>query len=119
MAKFIKTDRVAVEDDNGGRVWIRRKMDLGAVSTVQGATGGDQLVSLYVANILAWEGPDFRDERGKPLPCTPETIRTIDPNDPFWERVAERIAELNPREDASVPLADTTAGSTTPAAVDG
>lgn len=112
MPRFIQTDRVAISDDAGNTVYIRRKMDLGAVSKVQGAAPGEQLVSLYVANILAWQGPDFRG-----IDCTPETIATIDPNDPFWERVATKIAELNVKE-ATSPLASmTTGGPSTPVGV--
>lgn len=82
-------------------------MDLGAVSRVQGAKPGEQMIAMYVANILGWSGPDF-----KGVDCTPEAIEKIDPSDPFWERVATRIAELNKREDVD-PLASTTAGATT------
>jgi hypothetical protein len=99
MAKFIATDRVAVRDDAGNTVYLRRKMDLGAVSRIQGARPGEQLIALYAANILAWSGPDFTDERGKPVPCTAEQIEQIDPNDPFWEMVGDKIAELNPKKD--------------------
>ncbi len=102
MPRFIRTDRIAVSDDAGNTVWIRRKMDLGAVSRIQGAKQGESLIALYTANILGWDGPDFRG-----LDCTPETIETIDPNDPFWEKVADKIAELNKRE-TSDPLAPMT-----------
>lgn len=104
MPKFIQTDRVAVSDGAGNTVYVRRKMDLGAVSKIQGSKAGEELVTLYTANILAWSGPDF-----KGLECTPETIATIDPNDPFWEQVATKIAELNARE-PSDPLVSTTDG---------
>lgn len=110
MPRFIKTDRIAVSDDAGNTVWVRRKMDLGAVSRVQGAKDGEQLVALYAANILGWEGPDF-----KGVACTPEEIETIDPNDSFWERVATRISELNTKEPTN-PLAPMTAGETGSAA---
>ncbi len=102
MPRFIQTDRIAVADDAGNTVWVRRKMDLGAVSRIQGAREGQGLVALYVANILGWDGPDF-----KGLDCTPEVIATLDPNDPFWERVANKIAELNVKADTN-PLESTT-----------
>lgn len=107
MPRFIATDRVAISDNQGNTVYVRRKMDLGAVSRVQGAKPGEQMIALYVANILEWSGPDF-----KGMTCTPESIEKIDPNDPFWEQVANRIAELNKREDVS-PLASTTDGAIT------
>lgn len=106
MPRFIAIDRVAVSDDAGNTVWVRRKMDLGAVSRIQGAKDGGQLTALYVANILAWSGPDFRG-----LACTPEVIETIDPNDPFWVQVGDKIAELNKKDDAADPLPSTTAGA--------
>lgn len=104
MPLFIKTDRVAISDDNGNTVFVRRQMDLGAVSRLQGAKQGEEIITLYVVNILSWSGPDF-----KGLACTPETIETINPHEPFWEKVATRIAELNKREDVD-PLASTTDG---------
>lgn len=119
MPKFIQTDRVAVSDDAGNTVYVRRKMDLGAVSRIQGAKPGEGLVALYTANILAWSGPDFRG-----VDCTPENIEKIDPDDPFWVQVADRIAELNKKGPAS-PLAVTTDGehatpaNETPPAVNG
>ena len=111
MPRFIQTDRVAVSDDNGNTVYVRRRMDLGAISRIQGAKQGEGLIALYANNILAWSGPDFRDpETGKPIKCTPEEVEKIDPNDPFWEKVAEKIAELNPRKETDDPLESTTAG---------
>lgn len=108
MPKFIKTDRVAVSDDAGNTVWVRRKMDLGAVSRVQFAAAGETLIALYGANILAWEGPDF-----KGVKCTPEAIATIDPDDPFWTKVADKIAELNPRKENADPLDGSASNGTT------
>lgn len=107
MPKFIVTDRVAVTDEDGSTVWVRRKMDLGTVSRVQGAKPGEALIALYVHNILAW---NLKDEHGRALACTPEVIETIDPNDPFWERVGTMIADLNKKADAD-PLDATTAGA--------
>lgn len=112
MPKFVKTDRIAVSDDAGNTVWIRRRMNMGNIlrlrSTVQ--TSGNHLLDLYIENILAWEGPDFKDERGKPIPCTPEYMAMMDSDDPFWTKVGDKIAELNPiqREDDVNPLATTT-----------
>lgn len=103
MPKFIQTDRVPVRDDAGNTVWLRRKMDLGAISRVSTAREGNGLTALYAANILAWDGPDF-----KGIKCTPEEIEKIDPDDPFWEQVADKIAELNPRKGVDGPLSATT-----------
>lgn len=114
MARLIKTDRVAVRDEaTGDVVWIRRKMDLEAASRVQGAPRERMLLEMYVANILAWDGPEL----GKEL-CTPENIALIDPDDPFWEKVGDKIAELNPRKDDRRPLASTTPAETSMPASD-
>src|SRR5688500_7704149 len=119
MPRFISTDRVAVSDDAGNTVYLRRRMDLGAVSRIQGAAAGGQLTALYAANILAWKGPDFTDERGKPIPCTVEQIEMIDPNDPFWEMVGDKIAELNPKKDTAPSSTITTPADESLAASNG
>jgi len=109
LPKFIKTDRVAVSDDNGNTVYVRRRMDMGVRLRVQEAfSKGEGLVALYVQNILAWEGPDFKD-----IKCTPENIEKIDADDSFWEKVGDKIAELNPSlkgDNHPDPLASTTDG---------
>lgn len=113
MPKFIQTDRIAVSDDAGNTVYVRRKMDMGARLRVAEAAGnGETLVVLYQQNILAWEGPDFRGVK-----CTPENIEKIDVDDPFWTKVGDKIGELNKHlwEGSPDPLAPTTAGETTTA----
>lgn len=45
-------------------------------------------------NVVGWDGPDFRDERGVILPCTPEQIAEMDPTEPFWQKV---LGEINTR----------------------
>jgi hypothetical protein len=108
VPKFITTDRVAVSDDAGNTVYLRRKMDAGArLRTAEASTKGEALLTLYVTNILAWEGPDF-----KGIKCTPENIERMDMDDPFWERVGDKISELNPqlRGGDPDPLASTTDG---------
>lgn len=103
MPKFIQTDRVAVSDDAGNTVFIRRKMDMGArLRITEAASAGESMVAYYVNNILTWEGPDFRG-----IKCTPENIEKIDLDDPFWVTVGNRIAELNPnlKEKDPDPLA--------------
>jgi len=91
MPKFIDLERVSVSDDAGNTVYLRRKMDMGALARVQAGT--TPLLDLYVANILAWEGPDF-----KGIACTPENMARMDvQDDPFWNTVGDRIVALNPR----------------------
>lgn len=96
---FIDTERVAVRDDRGNTIYVRRKMDFGAVSRIQGAPDDQRLIALYVANIVGWEGPDFQG-----VPCTAEHIARLDPNDPMVELIGNRIAELNPQKTS--PKAD-------------
>ena len=109
MPKFIQTDRVAVSDGAGNTVYVRRRLDMGARLRIAEAQGsGEMFVALYVQNILAWEGPDF-----KGIKCTPENIEKIDVDDPFWVQVGDKIAELNSwlkGDDTPDPLAVTTTG---------
>lgn len=90
-------------------IYVKAKMDLGTKSAIQdeirakGADINEQEVRgigsyrllLMVHNIVAWEGPDFIDERGKAIPCTRENIKRLDPTEPLCDLVAERIGELN------------------------
>lgn len=109
MPKFISTDRVAVSDEAGNTVYVRRKMDMGTQLRAQEAfANGEGLIALYKFNILAWEGPDFKGIR-----CTPENIEKLDPDDPFWVKVGDKIADLNPKllgDQTPDPLASTTDG---------
>lgn len=56
--------------------------------------GSHQLL-LRVYNILAWEGPDFVDENGRPIPCNRVNILRMDPTSELWELVGAKIGELN------------------------
>jgi hypothetical protein len=119
MSRFIQTDRVAVRDGED-TIYVRRKMDIGTVARIDGATrrmGGTEHaagVALLMYNVVAWEGPGFVDDKGKPIPCTPEQVEQLPPDDPLMALAIEKIAELmQPPEDAPGPLASTT--STVPA----
>lgn len=135
MSIFIKKDdRVSVSIDGGTNVvWIKRKMDVGTQNRVQDAlihiTGikGDRLSSadlmigrqntiLLQENIVAWEGPLFRDEYDKAIPCNAQMIESMDPDDPLVDAVLAEINERNrkatPAEEDGTPadpLASTTA----------
>lgn len=89
-------------------VYIRAKMDAGTLALVQDAVqarqegDGSAIVGigtyrllLLAHNILAWEGPDFRDESGAPVPCTRANISRLDPTTPLFEAVGAKIGELN------------------------
>lgn len=138
MSIFIKKDdRVSVSIDGGVNViWIKRKMDVGTSNRVQDALfsvmgldekGGYQSVSinsgrkltlLLQNNIVAWEGPLFRDEdTGNPVPCTSQAIETLDPHDPLVEAVLEEVGLRNAKPEVVeagktvAPLSSTTASS--------
>ena len=55
---------------------------------------------LRIHNIVAWEGPDFTDASGKPIPCTRANIERLDPDDPLVEAVREEIGKRNQRRRA-------------------
>jgi|SRR5262252_4222500 len=118
MAFFISgNDRVSVSIDGGiNVVWVKRKMDVATRNRVQDAllaingiradgkvehvslalTLNQQNTILLQNNILAWEGPLFRDETtGQTVPCTAESIETIDPDSPLLDAILARINELN------------------------
>jgi hypothetical protein len=108
--------RVAVTDGQN-TVYIRAKMDAGRRAQVldemrmRGFDGevktgelsglGSYQMLLRVHNVVAWEGPDFLDAHGKPVPCTRANILLLDPTTPLYELVGTRIGELN--KDAQVP----------------
>ena len=125
--------RVAVEDGSGNVVWIKAKMDYATKSKVQDAIAtmrdggvddesafelclGRQNLVLLINNVLAWEGPDFVDERGRVIPCTPASIRRLDPDAALVDLVLAEIQRRNRRpevpEDSPDPNSPTTDGST-------
>ena len=110
MAMFVDPNaRVAVTLD-GNTIYIRSKMSAGVRAAVQDemrARGfksqeelsisgiGSYRLALMEHNIVAWEGPAFLDEKGRPIPCTRLNIRNLDPTEPLVEAVAEEIGERN------------------------
>lgn len=89
-------------------IYIKAKMDVGtqnrmlsAILKVREETGDEDgtnmsydLGAYYIAllrhNIVKWEGPAFQG-----VPCTPENIERLDPDEPLVERVLERLNESN------------------------
>lgn len=61
-------------------------------------------------NVVGWDGPDFRDERGVLFPCTAEQIEQMDPTEPFWQKV---LSEINTRNRPRLAEADATKKGTT------
>jgi hypothetical protein len=62
-------------------------------SGLQPHIGAAEMAAMKI-NIVGWDGPSFCDERGVPLPCTPEQIEQMDPTEPFWQKV---LGEINTR----------------------
>lgn len=92
-----------ISDTPPNIIWIRGKMDAGTAAKVKSelfgiaADGrsaemyaGNSELGLLLHNILRWEGPDLGM-----IPCTPENIRKLNPNEPHIARVLEEIAERN------------------------
>jgi hypothetical protein len=132
MPMFVNPrERVSVEDEAGNVVWIRAKMDYATKSKVQDALAsmrsdtsdgpdeagfdlhlGRQNLVLLLNNVVGWEGPDFTDERGRPIPCTPTNIKALDPDEPLVDRVLSEIQQRNMRPESPLPKSHTTDGST-------
>ena len=124
MSIFVNRDAVeavSLPDDPSNVVWIRRKMDLGMRNRVQdalmtldsmGEDGKRGTMSLNLGksntvllqfNIVGWEGPKFRDDvTDQPVPCTPNMIEQLDPDDPLVDAVLARINALNAKKVQSV-----------------
>lgn len=91
---------------------LRVKKDVGETEEVDYAAMGTAEVLLRVFNIVAWEGPDFLDDHGAPVPCTRANILRMDPLTQLYEMVGERIAELNAPRESPDPNAVTPSGAT-------
>lgn len=74
---------------------------------------GDSLMELLVCNVLAWRGGDFEG-----VPCTPANIRTLDPTDPFIDRVADEIGVRNKKKESPNPKSTDHDGSTSDGSID-
>jgi hypothetical protein len=116
-------------------IYIKDKMGYGSRNRVrgsaarnitQGADGsvdvdvnfGQANVALLEENILAWEGPQFEDERHRSIPVTRKWIEELDPEWALVDMTLEAINERNKSQKAmeeEVPNSGTT-GSTSPEA---
>lgn len=117
MSFFATKQTIEIPIDNNNRVWVKAKMDLKTRSEVErdliearmrsagGGGGGEvslrisktaQSLALLKYNIVKWRGDGFTDETGKLMPCRPDTIELLDPDEcPWVEMVAAKIDELN------------------------
>jgi len=83
-------------------IWIKARMDVETTAKVQDATLamgknnqaeiriGENGLALLIHNIVKWEGPGFDD-----MPCTPERIKRLNPNEPLIAAVIQEIAIRN------------------------
>lgn len=109
-----------VSDTPPNVIWIKARMDVATQAKVTSelftmdktskdleARLGENQVALLVHNIVKWEGPDL-----SAIPCTPDVIRTLDPNEPHIAAVLEEIAQRNKKRESPKKESATTAGST-------
>lgn len=117
MSIFVSKEKVPVTIDGVNVVYIRSKMSLGvrnkvqdallSVGTINGTQAEDVSVQLgkqqsvlLSHNIVAWEGPLFRDDvTQQMMPCIPENILELDPDDPLVEKVLQTISDRNTKKD--------------------
>lgn len=119
MGFFIDpNERVSMADDAGNTVYYKAKMDRATRAAVNDellrlqvtvAAPGEgkeasftatvglerQALTLLKHNVVRWEGPDFTDERGRPIPCTKQMIERTDPSIPLFDRVVADIKARN------------------------
>jgi hypothetical protein len=123
------TDRVPVSVDGANTVYIRPRMSFGIQQKVasamlrladadneQGMSSSYDLGAYQTAmmthNVVGWEGPAFRDERGQAIPCTPANILRLDPDEPLVKRVLQELTERNTPKASPDPNLPTPTGST-------
>lgn len=102
-AKMSAGTKALLEDEikTGGSV---RRSDGGEVVDEAEMSGfGTYAMLLRVHNIVAWDGPDFVDDEGKPIPCTRTNIMRMDPTTELYELVGDRIGELNKKAGSPDP----------------
>lgn len=122
--------RARMDVETSGRVTSELfTMGKGEDRGLEAHVGANQ-TALLVHNIVRWDGPLFYrtdandavmlDGHGRPLliPCTPESIRTLDPNDPFIANVLEEIATRNKKRESPKAGSPTASGSMSAGAVD-
>lgn len=123
------SDRVGISVDGVNTVYIRPRMSFGVQQKVASAmlrladadteSGvassydlGAYQTAMMVHNVVAWEGPAFRDERGQTVPCTPANILRLDPDEPLVKRVLQELTERNTPKASPDPNSPTPTGST-------
>jgi hypothetical protein len=105
-----------ISDTPPNVIYIKAKMDvatdarvksellkLGSDNKTMESHLGENAVALLIHNIVKWEGPDFIDAQGRPIPCDAAHIRTLDPNEPHIALVLEEITRRNARVEGPSP----------------
>lgn len=106
MGAFVNVNaRVTVADENGNTVTVRAKMSISVNANVVAElkrfnrTAYGQDLALLVHNIVAWDGPLFQDDAGRPVKCNRQNIFSLDPTNSGWAalqtKVLTKIDELN------------------------
>lgn len=126
MPKFVSKERVPVQvEGDPNTVYIKPKMDYGTRQRVMSAGAhlkqrdggadptadfdlGAYNIALLTENVVGWEGPQLDS-----LPCTPENILTIDPDDPLLEAVLKEINDRNVSKAVTSPNSRTNGHSST------
>ncbi len=116
MPMFVDTARLAVRgDDSEHVVYVRAKLSYKERLTVLEAMESFNMehdsakiratfVMLETA-IVAWEGPDFDG-----VPVTSDNIWRLDPEEPFWQTVIERVGSLYQPKESPNPKSNGTSG---------
>lgn len=117
MSIFVSKEKVPVTLDGINVIYIRSKMSVGVANKVNDALikvgtfngnqaedvsvlVGEQQSVLLVNNILSWEGPQFRDEvTNLPIPCIPENILNMDPDEPLVDKTLAEIGRVNKKRE--------------------
>ena len=102
-AKMSAGTKALLEDEIKTSGSVRRKEGEETVDEAAVSGFGSYGMLLRIHNIVAWEGPDFVDADGKPIPCTRANIMRMDPTDPLYDLVGERIGELNKKQESPDP----------------
>ena len=111
MTNYFTAQYEPVEHE-GNTVWVLPKIGQGVMAKIAahirtqtfglGSRGAEDPVyinALLRFSIVRWEGPMFRGESGKLVPCTPQNIDIVPIDDPLMVKALERINELNRRYD--------------------
>ena len=112
---YFNQQNIPVEHE-GNTVWVLPKIGQGVNARIQanirlkmfGLNPTDDVYhNAFLRNcIVKWDGPAFKGENGKTVPCTPENIDEIPIDDPLMVKAIEKINELNRKPEDIDPVAE-------------